>query len=262
MQPRGVARPRLAPVRRRRQGPRVTAASAHAHAERSGPGASTQGFWALAILTPLALIVLLRAVPHVDERWENRPAHFWLVLTTALVCLALAVAISEGGRRRRDARLLLIGLAFVVSAGFLGLHALATPGEILTGKNAGFVLATPVGLVAAGAFAAASAIEYRQETSLAIVRHGRLLLGLVLAVLGLWALDSVAGWPPLHDPVTPGQVDLWLGMVAAVGVVLYGFAAFAYLRVYRRRESGLAFAVAFAFALLAEALVVVVVSLP
>jgi class 3 adenylate cyclase len=237
-------------------------AATSARSEGTAPGASTQGFWALVILSPLALIVLLRAAPHVDERWENHPAHFWLVLLTGLVCLVLAVAISEGARRRRDARLLLIGLAFAVSAGFLGLHALATPGEIVTGKNAGFVLATPVGLVAAGAFAAASAVEYRQETSVAIVRHGHLLLGLVLGALGLWALDSVAGWPPLHEPVTPGQIDLWLGMVAAAGVVLYGYASLAYLRVYRRRESGLAFAVAFAFAVLAEALVVVVLSLP
>ena len=79
---------------------------------------------------------------------------------------------ARAARRRRDARLLLIGLAFVVSAGFLGLHALATPGVIIDGKNAGFVLATPVGLVLAGCFAAASAVEYRLETSLRIVRHG------------------------------------------------------------------------------------------
>ena len=39
----------------------------------------------------------------------------------------------------------------------LGLHALATPAVIVDGKNAGFVLAPRVGLVAAGAFAAASA---------------------------------------------------------------------------------------------------------
>jgi hypothetical protein len=51
-------------------------------------------------------------------------------------------------------------------------------------------------------------------------------------------------------------------VAAAAGVVLYGYAAFAYMRVYARRRSGLAFAVAFAFALLAEALVVVVLSLP
>jgi class 3 adenylate cyclase len=208
------------------------------------------------------LVALFRAVPHVDERWENNPGHFWLVLVTALVCLALAIAISEGGRRRRDARLLLIGLAFVVSAGFLGLHALATPGEILSSKNAGFVLATPTGLVLAGAFAAASAVEYRLETSLAIVRYGQWLLAGVLVVLGLWALDSLAGWRPLHSAVTPSQVNAPLAVAAAAGVVLYGYAAFAYMRVYARRRSGLAFAVAFAFALLAEALVVVVLSLP
>src|SRR5262249_47402146 len=78
----------------------------------------------------------------------------------------------------------------------------------------------------------------------------------------LWALDSLAGWPPLHNPVMPSQLDWPLGLFAAVGVVLYAYAAAAYLRVYRRRESGLAFAVAFGFALLAEALVVVVISLP
>jgi adenylate cyclase len=206
--------------------------------------------------------VLLRGTPEIDSRWENDPAHFWLVLLTALVCLALAVTISEGGRRRRDARLLLIGLAFVASAGFLGLHALATPGVVVGGKNAGFVLATPVGLIIAGAFAAASSIEYRLETALAIVRRARLLFALLFAVIAAWAAVSVAEVWPLHKPVTPGQVDAPLGAVAAVGVVLYGVAAWAYLRVYRRRQSGLAFAVAFAFTLLAEALLVVVLSLP
>jgi class 3 adenylate cyclase len=223
--------------------------------------AARWALWPLVLVSPFVLVGLLRATPAVDERWENRPAHFWLVLITALVCLTLAAAISEGGRRRRDARLLLIGLAFVVSAGFLGLHALATPGVVVEGKNAGFVLATPVGLVAAGVFAAASTIEYRLETSLAVVRNGHLLLLLVLAVLGLWAGISVAGAPPLHKPVTPAQVETPLGVVAAFGVVLYGVAAWAYFRVYSRRRSGLAFAVAFAFALLAEALAVVVLSL-
>jgi len=217
---------------------------------------------AVALLSPLVLVVLLRGTPRSDERWENRPAHFWIVLVTAVVCLGLAVAITEGGRRRRDARLLLIGLAFVVSAGFLGLHALATPGVVVEGKNAGFVLATPVGLVVAGAFAAASAVEYRLETSLRIVRYGHLLLVLILAVLAAWAAVSVAGFPPLHKAVTPQEIDTPLAAVAAVGVGLYGFAAIAYFRVYRRRRSALAFAVAFAFLLLAEALVVVVVSLP
>ena len=199
-------------------------------------------------------------MPKIDNRWENNPAHFWLVLLTAVVCLGLAITVSEGGRRRRDARLLLIGLAFVVSAGFLGLHALATPGVLLASKNGGFVLATPVGLVAAGAFAAASSIEYSHATSVWIVRHGRLLLAAVLVVIAAWAIVSLSAMPPLHDALAPGQVETPLGLLAAAGCVFYAVASFAYLRVYLRRGSGLSFAVAFAFALLAEALAVVALS--
>ena len=117
---------------------------------------------ALAVLLalPLAVLALVLARPSLDATWENHPAHFWLVLAAALVSVALGYGVSEAARRRRDARLFLISLAFIASAGFLGLHALATPG-VLLGKNAGFELATPVGLVLAGALAAASAVEFR-----------------------------------------------------------------------------------------------------
>ena len=131
----------------------------------------------------------------------------------------------------------------------------------IAGKNAGFVLATPVGLILAGCFAAASAVEYRLETSIWIVRRARLLVALVLLLIAAWAAVSLGNLPPLHNAVTPQQVDAPLGAVAAVGIVAYAYAAFAYFRVYHRRGSGLAFAVAFAFALLAEALVVAVLSL-
>jgi adenylate cyclase len=217
--------------------------------------------WLLVILLPLGLIGLLRGAPAIDDRWENTPVHFWLVLATAVVCVVFAFAITESARRLRDARLLLIGLAFAVSAGFLGLHALATPGVILAGKNAGFVLATPIGLVLAGAFAAASAIEYRLSASLWIVQRARLLEATVICVLAAWAIVSVADIPPLRSPVTPNEVGGPLGAVAGVGCILYAFAAVSYFRVYRRRGGALAFAVTLGFALLAEALVVVVVSL-
>jgi class 3 adenylate cyclase len=233
-------------------------ATSSAAAARRGRGVA----WAAAFALPLALVALLRGTPAIDERWEHHPAHFWIVFSAGVASAGLALAISEAGRRRRDARLLLIGLAFLVSAGFLGLHALATPGVLVSGKNAGFTLATPVGLIGAGAFAAASAVEFKLETSLRIVRSSRLLLGLVLAVIAAWAAVSLAELPPLRDAVAPEDVSAPLGAAAAVGVVLYLYAAFAYFRVWRRRGSRLAFAVAFAFALLAEALIVVVVALP
>ena len=164
---------------------------------------------------PIAVIVLLRAAPSMDARWEDQPAHFWIVLVAGVVNAGLAVAVSEAGRRRKDARLLLIGLAFLASAGFLGLHALATPGVLLEKGNAGFVLATPVGLVVAGLLAAASAIEYPLRTALAIVRHARALVGAVLALLGLWAVLSLAELPPLRATVAPEDAEAALGRVRA-----------------------------------------------
>lgn len=214
-----------------------------------------------ALALPIALIVLLRAAPSVDARWEDQPAHFWIVLVAAVVNAGLAIAVSEAGRRRKDARLLLIGLAFLASAGFLGLHALATPGVLLEKGNAGFVLATPVGLVVAGLLAAASAIEYPLRTALAIVRHARALLGAILALLALWALFSLAELPPLRETVAPQDAEATLGVFALLGVASYAFAAVQYFRIAARRDSKLAFAIAFAFALLAESLIIVLASL-
>lgn len=91
------------------------------------------------------MLVLLLPHPGFDESWENHPAHFWLVLTAASLSVGLGYAVGAAARRRRDARLFLVSLAFISAAAFLGLHALATPG-VLLGKNAGFELATPFGL--------------------------------------------------------------------------------------------------------------------
>jgi adenylate cyclase len=218
--------------------------------------------WATALALPLALVMILRLAPDVDERWEVDPVHFWLVLAAGVLNAGLALSISESGRRRRDARLLLIGLAFLVSAGFLGLHALATPGEIVSGANAGFVLATPVGLVLSGLLAAASAVEYGLDASLKIVRHSRALTAAALGVIAAWAVVSLGELPPLRNAVSPTDAELPLAILAALGIAAYGYAAFAYFRVWTRRRTLLAIVVAFAFALLAEALLVAVASLP
>ena len=119
---------------------------------------------------PLALLALFLVVSDADIQWENHVAHFWLVLAAALVTRGLGYAVSETARRRRDARLFLISLAFMASFGFLALHALATP-EVLLGKNAGFELATPIGLVVAGVLAAASALELSAGRSAAVMRR-------------------------------------------------------------------------------------------
>jgi class 3 adenylate cyclase len=218
--------------------------------------------WAAASVLPLAVLALLLGAPRLDVRWEDDAVHFWIVLSAALVSMGVGYAVRESGMRRRDARQFLIALAFLASAGFLALHALATPGVLLGGKNAGFVIATPVGLLVGGAFAALSAIEYEPATAAALMRRSRLFTGALFAAMAAWAVVSVADLPPLSRAVTPDEARGPLAAVAAVGVLLFAAAARGYFRLYRRRRAPFVFAVSFSFALLAEALVVVVAALP
>jgi adenylate cyclase len=208
------------------------------------------------VAVPLAIFAVLLWRPRIDRVWESHPAHFWLVLIAAAASFGLGWTISTAGRRRRDARLFLISLACLASAGFLGLHALATPG-VLLGKNAGFELATPVGLVVASAFASLSALELGGRSAERVLRIAPLILAALGALLALWATVSLAELPPLDSPLAQEQLDGWQLALAAAGVALYVLAAAGYLRVYRRRGARFVIAVTVAFALLAEAMIVI-----
>jgi adenylate cyclase len=213
--------------------------------------------WPLFVLVVgAALLALVLAHPAADGTWENHPAHFWLVLGAAAINVALGYAVGVAARRRRDARLLLVSLAFVSAAGFLGLHALATPG-VLIGKNAGFELATPVGLALAGLFAAASGLMLRPRAAERILGLAWPLIVALSAVMGCWAAVSLAEVGPFRGPLDAEQLDGWQISLAGVGVVLYSAAALGYYRLYRRRRALFLLGVALAFALLAEAMLVI-----
>ena len=214
------------------------------------------GTLAAVAVGPLFLLGLLLARPAIDGAWENHPAHFWLVLGAALVATALGFSVTTAARRRRDARLFLISLAFIASAAFLGLHALATPG-VLLGPNAGFELATPFGLLLAAMFAAGAALELRSDQAERVLRWAPALLVALGAIVAAWATVSLAELPPLDDPLADEQLDGWQLLLAALGVALFGLAAFGFLRLYRRRQERFVLAMALAFVLLAEAMVVI-----
>jgi adenylate cyclase len=209
-----------------------------------------------ALAVPIAGLALVLTEPDFDVHWEHHPAHFWLVLLTALVSVVLGLLTSEAARRLGDARLFLVSMAFLTSAGFLGLHALATPGVLLSGKNAGFVIATPVGLLIAGFFAAASALDLGPRAA-ALMRHRTLVRNGVLVLLAAWAAVSLAETGPLDRPLPPERADGPLIALAAVGLVLYGFAAIRYLALYRERRARMPLAVCVAFALLSEAMIAI-----
>jgi adenylate cyclase len=213
--------------------------------------------WGALVALPVAGLVLLLAVPRLDVHWEHHPAHFWLVALTGAVNVGLGFLLSEAASRRRDARVFLVSLAFLASAGFLVLHALATPGVLLAGKNAGFQIAAPIGLLLAGAFAALSSLEWSGEISRALVRNRRLLHAGLLALMGAWAAVSLTTLPPLDDPIPPEEVRGPLIALAVAGGLLYVFASVRYASLYRRRSSPLLLAVVASFFLLAEAMIAI-----
>jgi adenylate cyclase len=213
--------------------------------------------WTLLIAIPLGGLALVLLSPDADVHWEHHPAHFWLVLGVSVVSVALGALTSDAATRRSDARLFLVSLAFLTSAGFLGLHALATPGVLLEGKNTGFVIATPVGLAIASLFAALSSLEFTPETASAILRQRRLLRWSLAALIVAWGAVSLAELPPLDDPLPPDEAEAPEFLLGIPGVLLYGLAAYRYWQLYERRPATVLLGVTAAWILLAEAMVAV-----
>jgi class 3 adenylate cyclase len=212
------------------------------------------------LVLPLAGLGLLLARPEVDMEWEHHPSHFWLVLGTAAVNVVLASITNIASGRYRDARVALISLAFMVSAGFLGLHALATPGVLLSSPNVGFVIATPVGLAIASMFAFASTSAIAGPGARAVLRARPLLFRGLVLLMGLWAALSLARLPPLDGPPPSGEGVGALTVLGIGSVGLYAIAAWRSLERYREVGGVVVLAVAAAFVLLAEAMVAIVVS--
>jgi len=216
--------------------------------------------WLFHLALPLVGLALLVVQPNLDVVWEDHLVHFELILVTALVNVALAIAIGRAALARDDARLFLVALAFASAAAFFALHAVATPAVVLATPNRGFVLSTPIGIVLAGAFGIASARELDPAASARILARRRLLVGGLSLVVALWAVVSIIPGSVLSRPFPPAEQASALGLLALVGVVLELATAAAYLRLHRRRPSVVLLAIVTAYVLLAEALVAVAVS--
>jgi adenylate cyclase len=216
--------------------------------------------WLALLALPMVGLAVLIARPELDMEWRHQPTHFWLVLLVAIVNVALAYLTNEAAVRRRDARIFLISLAFATSAGFLGLHALATPGVLLPGPNLGFVIATPVGLTIAAGLAAIAALPLGGPRGEHVLRHAGLLRGALVAVILAWGAASIIGVPTFMAEAAPDEVAPPLRLGAIAAVALYAFAAWHFLRLLALRGRPLLLALVVALILLAEAMVTVVFS--
>lgn len=205
----------------------------------------------------MAGLWLLLSKPSTDVTWHDSVSHFWLVLAVAVINVAVGIRMSASAKARADARLFLVSLAFLSSAGFFALHALATPGVLLHHANVGFDASLPVGLAVAALFAVASALQLNERRAAAVLKAQPLLhVGLTL-VIGGWAAVSLLDLPPLSAQPGTREVEGPFILVAVATVALYLFAAIRYYLYHRRNPGAMLISIVTAFVLLAEATVAV-----
>jgi adenylate cyclase len=212
--------------------------------------------WVLAGALPLIGLVSLLLRSQLDPHWENPKVHFVVFAAVGSLAFALAFVAGEAATRRGDARVLLISLAFLTTGGFLGLHAVGTPGVLFKGELSGFKVAIPAGLLLAAVFAFGSAcVDLAPRFAVAVMRGRSLLRRTVVAAVLVWFVWTVAKIPPLDHPTSEGATGSLLSAMAVLGVLLYGAAAVRFWSVYRSDLSLLPASVIACFVLLAEAMI-------
>jgi class 3 adenylate cyclase len=217
--------------------------------------------WVVAALLPLAGLVSLLMHSKLDPGWDNHRVHFVLFLSVATADFVLAYAAGESARRRGDARVLLISLAFLATGAFLGLHSIGTPMILFTDDHAGFKVAIPVGLLVASVFAAGSAfVDVRPGLAGWVIRHQVALRRSVLVAMAVWFAYTVAALPPLDTPASEGATGSLLTILAAGGTLIYGASAIRYFAIYRHDLRLLPASIIACFVLLAEAMIGVAVT--
>jgi hypothetical protein len=214
------------------------------------------GLWLLAAALPLAGLVSLLLRSQLDPNYDNHKVHFVLFVVEGAIVSVLAYLAGEAATKRGDARVLLMSLAFLLTGGFLALHAIGTPGILFAGEHSGFVIAISAGMELAAVFAFASAfVDVRPRFAPLVMRRRALLRRSVLAVMGLWFVWTVTELPPLtsaHSEAGTGSLLTWM---AIGGAALYGAAAMRYWIVFRHRLSLLPASIIACFVLLSEAMI-------
>ena len=133
---------------------------------------------------PLVGLVSLLLRSELDPHFENYRAHFVVFGIVGGVAFILGYTAGEAAKRRGDARVFLLSLAFMATGGFLGLHALGTPGILFSDELSGFQVAIPVGLLVSAVFAGASAfVDVRPEIGAQLIRRRALLRIAVLVAM-------------------------------------------------------------------------------
>jgi adenylate cyclase len=211
--------------------------------------------WGIHLIVPLLGLWLLLAQPDVNIPWEHHESHFWMIISVAGLNVALGALISEESRKRQDARLFLVSMVFLTTAGFFFLHGLATPQVILPTGSIGFDLGQQVGLTIASGFAFASSFALGERAAQSVLKYQHFVRSVLLGFMVVWGIASlIPGLTPLSQPPLKEPVN-WVGLMSLPGLALYGAASVMMFTLHRRRPSAMLVSLVTAYALLAEAMI-------
>ncbi len=218
--------------------------------------AAVLAIWLAAAALPLIGLVSLLLRSQFDPHFENYRAHFVIFGAVGALAFVLGYTAGEAAKRRGDARVLLLSLAFMATGGFIGLHAFGTAGVLFTKEHAGFQVAIPVGLLVSAMFAFGSAfVDVHPAIGPSIVRHRTLLRGFVLSAMAVWFVWTVIDLPPLRAPDSEAARGSLLAVLAIVGTTVYAASAARYWKIFRHDRQVLPVAVIACFLLLSEAMI-------
>jgi hypothetical protein len=145
---------------------------------------------------PLIGLFSLLFRSQLDPSWEGPKVQFVVFAGVRGLASMLACGAGEAANRRGGTRVLLISLAFLTMGGFLGLHAIGTPGILFSSDLSGFKIAIPLGLLVAAVFALGSAfVDWHPAVAPNVMRRRAMLRRSAFVAVALWSIGTVAKLP-------------------------------------------------------------------
>jgi putative nucleotidyltransferase with HDIG domain len=132
--------------------------------------------------------------------------HFYGVGVSALAAALAAIALSVGGIKRGDGRVVLVGTGFTVMAALLAIHGLATPGVII-GMNGVIAFTGGATLPVGGAVLALSALpSLRRPTGIRALVVLQIVSVAAILSLGIVGMTFPSAVPSMPQPGSPTAV--------------------------------------------------------
>jgi len=231
----------------------------------------------LALLGPLLVFYLLRTVPDLDPRLQATTFHFWIVSLAAVVGLLAAAVVLRASVGRDDIWVFFAGLGLLSISSVFLLHSLATENVLLGASHPSFSTSPPTSLAVGALFFGLSAIPYNYRFERLLVRYRWAISTAWLAAYAAYVvlLFVAPAIMPGVAAATGDSAGYGYGYGSALGaetgfpliptimggtVVLFGAAILQYLRLLRRRDSGVVVALILGAILFVDSQILMMVS--